>query len=91
LGCRVCKEKVEEFITTVELNGVTDTHIYNIQLILRHYLNAVNYKLEKESTFSYLKYLKNRYSVAHYRKQLYQIKKFLMYNEIDELNELKCA
>jgi len=45
LGYRVSKEKVEEFITTIELNGVTDEHIYNIRLILRHYLNAVNYKL----------------------------------------------
>ena len=57
LGCRVYKDKVEEYITTVELNGVTDNHIYNIRLILRHYLNAVNYKLDKDSTFSYLKYL----------------------------------
>ena len=80
LGYRVSKEKVEEFITTIELNGVTDEHIYNIRLILRHYLKAVNYKLDKDSNFSYLKYLKNRYSIAHYRKQLYQIKKFLVSN-----------
>ncbi len=89
LGFRVDKENIEDYITTVELNGVTDNHIYNIRLILRHYLNAVNYKLDKDSTFSYLKYLKNRYSVAHYRKQLYQIKKFLTYNKIEWINAVK--
>ena len=68
LGYRVSKGDIEDFIPTVELNGVTDNHIYNIRLILRHYLKTVNYKIDKDSTFSYLKYLKNWYSIAHYRK-----------------------
>jgi integrase/recombinase XerD len=86
LGWRVRIKVVDDYISTIGLNGVTDNHIYNVRLILRHYLKAVNYYINKNSTFSYLKNLKNSCSIAHYRKQLYQIKKFLVHNNIEWIN-----
>ncbi len=89
MGWLVKTDHFEDYISTIELNGVTDKHIYNVRLILTNYLKEVKYNIEKESTISYLKDLKNRCSIAHYRKQLYQIKKFLEYFKIEWISTVK--
>jgi len=80
---------VKDYISTVELSGVGEKHLYNVNMILRWYLNAVEYDIKKESTVEYLRKFKNSKSVAHYRKVLYQIKKFLEYYNISWASTIK--
>ncbi|MBW2966678.1 site-specific integrase, partial [Candidatus Woesearchaeota archaeon] len=80
---------VKDYLSTVELSGVGEKHLYNVNMILKWYLNAVGYNIKKESTIEYLRKFKNSKSVAHYRKVLYQIKKFLEYYNVAWASTIK--
>ena len=77
MGWLISKEDLEDFVSTVELNGITDKDIYKVRKILSNYLKSIEYKIDKDTTIYYLKNLMNSCSISHYRKQLYQIKKSL--------------
>jgi integrase len=79
----VTNKDLEEYVSTLELSGITEKHLYNINLILKSYLKAVNYEIKKDTTIKYLKECKNKQSVSYYRKNLFQIKKLLESLKID--------
>ena len=83
------KEDLEEYLSTLQLSGVTERHIYNINLALTKFLEGIGYCIEKKATIEFLKNLQNSCSVSYYRKQLYQIKKFLEYYNIVWCSSIK--
>jgi len=64
-------------------------HLNEIRLILKAYLEHVNYRLERKQTLNYIHFLKEKYSISRYRKEFYQIRKFLNYLGIEWLNDIE--
>ena len=83
------ENQVEEYIQIVKLRGLSDKHIYESKRFLNHYLNYVDYKIDKSKSIEYFGVLKNKLSVSSYRKQVYQILKFLKHLKINWNDEIK--
>ena len=80
---------LNEYLNTIELSGITTGHIKEVQRFLESYLNYIGYKIDKTKSISYFKRLKDNNSISYYRKQLYQILKYLTYLNIDWTKEIK--
>jgi len=78
-----------DYIKIIELKGLCDKHIYETTRFLKHYLKFINNKIDKSKSIEYFRILKDRYSTSSYRKQVYQILKFLRYIKVDWTEEIK--
>ena len=83
------EKELEEYIQIVKLRGLSDKHIYESKRFLNHYLEYVDYKIDKSKSIEYFGVLKNKLSISSYRKQVYQILKFLRYLKINWTDEIK--
>ena len=80
---------INEYLTIVELSGVTEGHIKEVKRALRRYLKYVKYKPNKTKSLEYFKKLQQSFSIAYYKKQMYQIKKLLSYLGMEWQNEIR--
>jgi len=80
---------VNEYLNIKKLSGVTDGHLYETKRFLKHYLEYIEFKIDKQKSLQYFVYLKDNLSVSTYRKQTYQILKFLRYLKIEWTDEIK--
>jgi integrase/recombinase XerD len=88
--CKVIRRnEVLEYIRIVELKGLCDRHIYEMKRFLNKYLEYVDYKIDKSKSIEYFGLLKNKYCTSAYRKQVYQILKFLRHFKINWSDEIK--
>jgi len=88
--CIYIKQKqVDEYLLKRELCGLTHNHLKLIKTFLSKFLKYNNYRINQETTLQYLKLLKEQSSISYYRKQLYQILKFLMYLGIEWAKDIK--
>jgi len=85
----VSNERLNEYLDTVELQGVTYGHIKEVKRFLTNYLMYLEYSIDKRKSLQYFKQIKDNNSISYYRKQLYQILKFLTYLKIDWSKEIK--
>ena len=74
-----------EYLSIIELSGITKKHIKETKRALEKYLNFVNWKVDKQRSLGYFNSLQNRFSIAYYKKQMYQIMKFLKQNEFSHI------
>ena len=82
------ENQLSEYLNIIELKGLCNKHIYETNRFLNHYLDYVEYKIDKTKSIQYFKLLKNEYSVSSYRKMTYQILKFLRYLKVDWTTEI---
>jgi hypothetical protein len=73
----------------LELSGVTYKHVKEVIRILKKYTKYILFKIDKSKSLIYFKKLKDSFSTAYYKKQMYQIRIFLSYLNIDLLYEIK--
>jgi len=78
-----------EYINIVELSGITIRHKKQVIMALESYLNYTKWKIDKTKSFEYFKLLMNKCSIAYYKKQMYQIRKFLIHMGIEWIKEIK--
>ena len=78
-----------EYINIIELSGITKKHIKETKRALKKYLNYVNWKIDKPMSLAYFKQLQSKFSIAYYKKQMYQIIKFLTHYGVDWVSEIK--
>ena len=83
------RKQLSEYLNIVELKGLCKKHIYETNRFLNHYLEYIDYKVDKSRSIQYFRLLKDKYSVSSYRKQVYQILKFLRYLKVDWTGEIK--
>ena len=55
---------------------------------LNHYLGYVDYKIDKTKSIQYFRMLKDKLAISTYRKQMYQILKFLRHLKVDWAEEI---
>ena len=77
------------FLEIRSLSGITERVFQGIKRIIYHYVEYVDYKIDKRKTIQYFKKLKEKNSVSYYRKQVYQILKFLRYLDVKWTEEIK--
>ena len=80
---------MEEYLDIFELSGVTKKHIKEVRRFLENYLEGIENKVEKTTSIYYFKQPQDRYSIASYRKQLYQLLKFLNHFHVEWISEIK--
>ena len=75
--------QLDEFMAFREIEGLSDKWLYYTRLILTKYLDYVDWAIDKKKTLEYLSKIQRRYSTTHYRKNAYQIRKFLTFLHLD--------
>jgi integrase/recombinase XerD len=83
------RNQLSEYLNIVELKGHCNKHIYEMNRFLNHYLDYVDYKIDKSKSIQYFRLLKDKYAVSSYRKQVYQILKFLRHLKVDWTGEIE--
>ena len=81
-------EVVEEYLIKRELSGISKRHLYLIRMFLKHYLKYVDYRITQNKTLEYFSSIKNQFNVSYYRKQMYQILKFLKYIGVEWIKDI---
>ena len=81
--------QLQEFLALREIEGLSNGWLKDIKGFVTDYLDYINWKIRKDKTLEYLKKIKNKYSTTSYRKQVYQIRKFLTYLSIDWAKDIK--
>ena len=74
---------LEEYLNTIELSGITNDHKKEVRRYLSRFLDYVGTPIDKTKSLAYFKQLKDNYSIATYKKEMYQILKYLTYLGID--------
>ncbi|MBN1860460.1 MAG: site-specific integrase [Candidatus Thermoplasmatota archaeon] len=70
------------------MEGLSNKWIGRIEAFLTEYLDYIDWKIDKSKTLKYFECIKDKYSIASYRKCVYQIRKFLEYLGIAWSNKL---
>ncbi len=78
-----------EYLDLVRLSGVTEDHIKEVNRMLTRYKKYILFKIDKQKTLNYLKKIQQQYSISYYKKQSYQILKFLKYLKIEWADDIK--
>ena len=78
-----------EYLNIIELSGITNKHKKEIRRSLEKYLNYVDWRVDKTKSLQYFKQLQNRCSISYYKKQMYQIMKYLKHYGVDWINDIK--
>jgi integrase/recombinase XerD len=73
----------------VELSGITIGHKKEVTRSLENYLNHIGWKIDKTKSLEYFKLLMSKCSIAYYKKQMYQIRKFLIHLGVEWIKDIK--
>ncbi|MFE3845850.1 tyrosine-type recombinase/integrase [Thermoplasmatota archaeon] len=80
---------LDDFIGFRGINGLSEEWIYLIRYYIKNYLEFVDWKLNRKETISYFNIIRNKQSLTSFRKQVYQIRKFLTYLDIGWAKDIK--
>jgi integrase/recombinase XerD len=78
-----------EYLNIIELSGITEKHKKETGRALENFLDYVNWTIDKTMSLAYFKQLQSMFSIAYYKKQMYQIMKFLKYHGVEWVKEIK--
>jgi integrase/recombinase XerD len=79
----------ETYLKLREVEGITLKWYRYCRKWITQYLDFVRWKIDENETLDYLMKLKARYSTTFYRKQAFQIRRFLEYMKIDWASTIK--
>jgi integrase len=79
----VTEDELKQYLDVLEINGIGNEWKYSVdKCILQPYLQHLHWHITFRDTLEYLKILKDKHSLSYYRKEVYQIRKFLEYHGI---------
>ena len=80
----VTEDTYKQYLDVLEINGLGKEWKYSIdKCILQPYFQHLHWNITFTETLEYLKILKDKHSLSYYRKEVYQIRKFLDYVGIE--------
>jgi len=82
-------ELLGEYLDIIRLSGVTEDHIKEVNRALQNYLKYILFTIGKSKSLRYFKKLQQENSISYYKKQMYQIRKFLKYLKCDWIDDIK--
>ncbi len=80
--------QIDEYLGFRKVEGLSNKWVGRIEAFLTEYLDYIDWNVDKATTLQYFQYIKDKYSIASYRKCVYQIRKFLEYLGVDWSNKL---
>jgi len=83
------ENRLLEYLEIIKLKGISNRHFYEVNRYLRRYLKCIGNRIDKSKSIAYFNRLKNKYSISSYRKEVYQILKFLRHLKVDWVDEIK--
>jgi hypothetical protein len=81
-------EDVKKYFVYRELKGISKSWIDKSRHWIIEYLDSVNWKIEENSTLSYLKGIQSSVGSSYYRKKTLQIRRFLIYLNINRAHSI---
>jgi integrase/recombinase XerD len=88
-ACIIGENDLKDYLDTIELSGITIGHRKEVERFLDNYLTYMNGDTDKAKSLSYFKILKDDCSIAYYKKQMYQILKFLTYVKVEWAKDIE--
>jgi integrase/recombinase XerD len=88
-GVKIDNNTLSEYLEIIKLKGLTNRHTNEVMRYISGYLQYTKYRIDKTKSLHYFAYLKDNYSISTYRKETYQILKFLRYLKVDWTDEIK--
>jgi len=82
------KSQIKEYIGFRKVEGLSNKWVCRIEVFITEYLDYIEWEIDKTKTLQYFECIKEKYSIASYRKCLYQIRKFLEYLGVNWSNKL---
>ena len=79
----VNESTLHTYLSLCEIEGLCGEWLATITRFLRNYLKHIDWTITQKNTIIYLKKILRASSISYYRKQAYQIRKFLTYLKID--------
>ena len=80
----ITKDAFNQYLDILDINGIGHDWKYSIdKCILQPYFEYLDWRITFRDTLEYLKIIKDKHSLSYYRKEVYQIRKFLEYLGID--------
>ena len=81
-------DDIENFLSILELSGITSKHKKEVCRTLKNYSKYILFETNKVKSLSYFKHLKDTCALAYYKKQMYQIRKFLNHLKVDWIKDI---
>jgi integrase/recombinase XerD len=85
----ITEQQLKEFLSLREIQGLCDEWINGINRYLTRFLDYVDWSADREKTIKYLTQERQHYSTSTYRKNIYQIRKFLLFCGYSWVNEIQ--
>jgi integrase/recombinase XerD len=80
---------VNKYFSLRDIQGICREWQENSKRWIKTYLDYVSWRIDEDKTLSYCKQVKEASSITYYRKQIYQIRRFLEYLKIDWASQIK--
>ena len=86
---KITDESIGEFLAILKLKGVTNKHIKEVERYLRNYKKYIFPVINKSKSLEYFSLLQKQNSIAYYKRQMYQLLKFLRFLKVEWATEIK--
>ena len=81
-------KSIGEYLSFLELKGVTKYHLKQVEIYLKNYKKYILSVIDKQKSVEYFKELQRKSSVAYYKKQMFQLRRFLKFLKVDWADEI---
>jgi len=85
---RITDKSIGEYLSFLELKGVTIGHIKEVERYLKNYKKYIFSVINKDKSLKYFKELHSNSSVAYYKRQMFQLRRFLKFMKIEWADEI---
>ena len=85
----ISNDSIEKYLDIIRISGVTEKHIKEVRRALKSYQKYILFEFDYNKTIEYFNFLREHYSISYFKKQTYQIKKFLKQNGVDWIQNIK--
>ena len=86
---KITETAIGEYLTLLELRGVTKRHKKEVKRYLLNYKKYILSTIDKTKSMEYFKKMFKENSLAYYKRQMYQILRFLKFLKIEWVKEIK--
>ena len=85
---KISNDSIEEYLDILRLSGVTERHIKEVNRTLINYKKYILSVIDKQKSIQFFSKLQKECSTSYYRKQMYQLIRFLKYLKIKWTDEI---
>ena len=85
---RISDDILEGYLDILSLSGVTERHIKEVKRTLKNYQKYILSVINKQKSIQFFSKLQKECSTSYYRKQMYQLIRFLKFLKFEWTDEI---